>query len=67
MMSLLLETFDYYVHLRRMIVDIDRPFYFSITNKCWDPRQQRRDPDWICPFDRVPLFVGKVVNPLPKE
>jgi len=52
---------------RRMIVDIDRPFYFSITNKCWDPRQQRRDPDWICPFDRVPLFVGKVVNPLPKE
>jgi len=49
---------------RRRKLEIQRPFYFSITNKCQDVKKKG---DWICPFGNIPLFVGKVTNPITTE
>merc|ERR1711917_15928 len=51
------------VQMRRKL-EIQRPFYFSITNKCQDVKKKG---DWICPFGNIPLFVGKVTNPITTE
>lgn len=51
------------VQMRRKL-EIQRPFYFSITNKCQDVKKQR---GWICPYGNIPLFVGKVTNPITAE
>jgi serine protease inhibitor len=48
------------IQMRRTL-EITRPFYFSITNKCQDLKKKG---SWTCPFANVPLFVGKVVNPV---
>jgi len=51
------------VQMRRKL-EIQRPFYFSITNKCQDVKKKG---DWKCPFGNIPLFVGKVTNPITTE
>ena len=44
---------------------VDKPFYFSISAQCRGPEQDSEDEvnEIECPFDRTPIFVGKVVNP----
>jgi len=45
-------------------VDIDRPFYFTISTRCYhnELRQQ-----WKCPYENTPIFIGKVVTPFVDE
>jgi len=51
------------VQMRRKL-EIQRPFYFAITNKCQDVKKRG---NWVCPFGNIPLFVGKVTNPITDE
>merc|ERR1711892_15185 len=41
-------------------VVIDRPFYFSISTRCYNNKLRE---DWKCPYENTPVFVGKIVNP----
>ncbi|CBY34087.1 unnamed protein product [Oikopleura dioica] len=38
------------------LVAINRPFYFVVTNRCWDGKTH-------CPFENIPLFIGRVNDP----
>ena len=52
--------------MSRTIV-VDKPFYFSISAQCRGPEEDYYSEYEVneieCPFDRTPIFVGKVVNP----
>jgi len=41
------------------VLDITRPFYFVISNRCWSPGSAKG-----CSNGNVPLFIGRVVNPV---
>jgi len=38
------------------LVAINRPFYFVVTNRCWEGKTH-------CPFENIPLFIGRVNDP----
>jgi len=57
------------------ILHITRPFYFVISNRCWkqtyepgkEPMHRGRAPAGNspgCPTGNVPIFIGRVVNPV---
>merc|ERR1711973_364816 len=41
------------------VLHITRPFYFVISNRCWSPGSAKG-----CSNGNVPLFIGRVVNPV---
>merc|ERR1711868_304365 len=41
------------------LLAITRPFYFVISNRCWSPGSAKG-----CSTGNVPLFIGRVVNPV---
>merc|ERR1711868_247285 len=41
------------------LLAITRPFYFVISNRCWSPGSAKG-----CSNGNVPLFIGRVVNPV---
>merc|ERR1711868_55740 len=41
------------------LLAITRPFYFIISNRCWSPGSAKG-----CSNGNVPLFIGRVVNPV---
>merc|ERR1712227_267086 len=41
------------------ILAIPRPFYFVISNRCWSPGSAKG-----CSNGNVPIFIGRVVNPV---
>merc|ERR1711868_22156 len=41
------------------LIHITRPFYFVISNRCWSPGSAKG-----CSNGNVPLFIGRVVNPV---
>ena len=41
-------------------VDIDRPFYFTISTRCYHNELRQK---WKCPYENTPIFIGKVVTP----
>ena len=41
-------------------IEVNRPFYFVVSNRCWTEGVGNGKP---CPYGNVPLFVGRVVNP----
>jgi serpin B len=47
----------------------DKPFYFTIASQCrgseYDYNYEVNEAD--CPYDRTPIFVGKVVDPSVRE
>jgi len=44
------------------LVEVVRPFYFSISNRCFNPKEKKP-----CASENVPIFVGKVVNPVSRK
>jgi len=42
--------------------DVIRPFYFTISNRCWADKSRER-----CAYSNMPVFMGKVVNPATKK
>ena len=48
--------------IRPKSVEVVKPFYFSISNRCFDPKQKKP-----CASENVPIFVGKVVNPVSRK
>merc|ERR1711953_162988 len=39
------------------VTTINRPYYFVVTNRCWEGRGEH------CPFENIPLFIGRVTDP----
>lgn len=41
------------------VVEINRPYYFVVTNRCWEGNTVKQH----CPFENIPLFIGRVNDP----
>ena len=50
------------VFFRPKPISITRPFYFTVSSKCWNMKSKQNN-HMGCPYGNVPVFVGKVVNP----
>lgn len=45
----------------RKTINLDRPFYFIVTNRCWENNRPKQS---HCNFENLPIFMGRVVDPV---